>query len=226
MANTKYLSTGFIYGSPLQKPCCLLNGNTADIGEPQAGEVCVDLGSGQGETVVMLARAVGNTGFVYGVDISKEMLRQSQWRAETFGVKNVELIHSIFEDIELGNGLADLVVSNCSITLAQERRRVWNEIHRILKPGGRFIVSDVFSEETVPRMRLNPVKVEIYWCELMTKEEYLSTVEQAGFEYITIIEESIPYPVVYMGKEILLSSFMAAGQRPAIDHGNTWEIQT
>lgn len=217
MDKTENRSTELNYGALLRTPCCLVNGDTVNIGEPQTGEVCVVLGSGQGESVIKLADSVGDSGFVFIVEVSKEMLRRSRWWAEAAGVKNVEFVHSIFEDIEIGDNVVNLLISNCSIARARDKQRVWNEIHRILKPGGRFVVSDIFSDEPIPRMRRTSAKIKICPSDLKTKEEYLVMLDRMGFTHIIIVEESVPHPAVYMRQKVLMSSFIVAGQRPLLD---------
>lgn len=199
------------YSGLADKPCCLSCGGAADIGSACPGEVCVDLGSGHGADVLKLARIVGPEGFVYGVDTSKGMLRRARSTAEKMGVTNVDFIHGIFEDIDLEDQVADLVISNCSINHAEDKPRVWSEVFRILKPGGRFAVSDIYSEEPVPeKYRRDPEAVAECWAGAVTKEIYLETLDQTGFVDILIVEESAPYD---KGK-VRVASFTAAGRRP------------
>ncbi len=199
------------YSGLAETPCCLSCGGAADMAEAKPGEVCVDLGSGQGGDVLKLAATVGETGFVYGVDTSKGMLRRAKRTAEKMGVTNVAFIHGIFEDIQLGDGVADLVISNCSINHAEDKPRVWAEVFRILKPGGRFVVSDIYASEPVPEVyRKDPEAVAECWAGAVTKETYLATLDDTGFADITIIEESVPYE---KGK-VAVSSFTIAGKRP------------
>jgi arsenite methyltransferase len=200
------------YSAMAETPCCLSCGGAADLSGARAGEICVDLGSGQGGDVLKLAAIVGERGFVYGVDTSKGMIRRARRTADKMGVKNVEFVHALFEDIQLEDGVADLVISNCSINHAEDKPGVWAEIYRILKPGGRFVVSDIYSAEPVPEeYRTDPEAVAECWAGAVTKEIYLSTLDNTGFADISIIEESAPYD---KGK-IVVSSFTVAGTRPS-----------
>jgi arsenite methyltransferase len=120
-------------------------------------------------------------------------------------------MESELEAIALEEGIADFVISNCTINHAQNKAAVWGEIFRILKGGGRFVVSDIYSIERVPEeYRNDPVAVAECWAGAVQREEYLRTVLDAGFEQIEIIEESTPYE---KGK-VQVASFTLAGRKP------------
>jgi len=141
-----------------------------------------------------MAELVGDEGFVYGVDISEGMIQKARSTAERLGVKNVRFLQSALEKIDLEDKTANLVISNCTINHADDKLKVWNEIFRILKKGGRFVVSDIYSTTQVPEeYRNDPVAVSECWAGSVTREEYLSHLEEAGFSSIEIIEESDPY---------------------------------
>ena len=195
----------------LNMPCCLADGSTPELVAPSPGEVCVALGTGPGISFERLSNAVGADGFVYGVEPAKKMLRQAEQR--TVGMANVELLNGLFETIELEDGIADWVVSNCSLVHAQDKARVWQEIFRILKPGGRFAVSDLFSETPLPALRDKRKAASACLSDLMTREEYLYTLDNLDFRDVTIVEESAPYPAVYLGRNIRLASFLLTGIR-------------
>ncbi|MBN2815010.1 MAG: methyltransferase domain-containing protein [Bacteroidales bacterium] len=182
------------YSGLANESCCLSCGGAINYAEPQTGECCVDLGSGRGTDVLRMAEAVGPNGFVYGVDISDGMLQTAQKNAAKLGVNNVSFIRSDLENIAVPGGIANLVISNCTINHASNKHRVWAEIFRILKPGGRFVVSDIYSLEPVPgQYRNDPVAVSECWAGAVTREEYLKTLKETGFKDITILEESKPY---------------------------------
>jgi ubiquinone/menaquinone biosynthesis C-methylase UbiE len=136
------------YSELAESDCCLSCGGAINYAEPTTGEVCVDLGSGRGTDVLRMAESVGETGFVYGIDISDGMLEKARRNAEKFEVKNVSFVRSELEKLELPNEVANLVISNCTLNHASDKQAVWNEIFRILKKGGRFVISDIYS--TVP----------------------------------------------------------------------------
>ena len=107
--------------------------------------------------------------------------------------------------------MADFVISNCTINHAGDKGAVWSEIFRILKPGGRFVVSDIYASEEVPlAYRSDPVAVAECWAGAVTREEYFDTVLQAGFTSIEVIEESLPYEK----GDIEVSSITLAGNKP------------
>ncbi len=132
----------------LNTSCCLSCGGAINYSQAAEGEVCVDLGSGRGTDVMRLAETVGKDGFVFGIDISEGMIRKAVSTAERLGIKNVEFIQSPLEKIKLPDNKADLVISNCTINHSDDKQAVWNEIFRILKTGGRFVVSDIYSLNT------------------------------------------------------------------------------
>jgi SAM-dependent methyltransferase len=196
------------YSELAESSCCLSCGGAINYSEPLPGEVCVDLGSGRGTDVMRLAEKVGEKGFVYGIDISEGMLKKAVSTAERLGVNNVKFIQCPLEKLKIENKTADLIISNCTINHSADKQKVWNEIFRILKKGGRFVVSDIYSSEPVPEeYRNDPVAVSECWAGSVTRDEYLDQLRNAGFTDIRIIEESKPY---VKGK-IMVSSWTIAG---------------
>jgi arsenite methyltransferase len=182
------------YSQLAEQECCLSCGGAIDFSHPKEGEVCVDLGCGKGTDLIRLRETVGKNGFVYGVDISEGMLAKAKRNIDKFGYTNVALVHSELENIQIDRSVADLVISNCTINHAQNKRAVWSEIHRVLKKGGRFVVSDICSTEPVPPEYANdPIAVSECWAGAITKEEYLQILAETGFKDISIVEESKPY---------------------------------
>jgi len=199
------------YSELAESSCCLSCGGAINYSEPKAGEICVDLGSGRGTDVMRMAEKVGENGFVYGIDISEGMFKKAVSTAERLGVKNVKFLQSPLEQLAIESKTADLVISNCTINHSSDKQAVWNEIIRILKKGGRFVVSDIYSSEPVPEeYRNDPVAVSECWAGSVTRAEYLEQLEEAGFSNIKVIEESQPYA---KGK-ILVSSWTITGIRP------------
>lgn len=190
--------------------CCLSCGGAIEHSHAKTGEICVDLGSGRGTDVLRLADEVGETGFAYGVDVSEGMLSKAQRNADKLGVKNVQFVKSELEDIKINSGIVDLVISNCTINHASDKNKVWSEIERILKKGGRFVVSDIYSTEVVPEMyRNDPKAVAECWAGAIKKDEYMNILKEIGFKNINIIEESKPYS---KGK-IEVVSFTISGEK-------------
>jgi len=174
--------------------CCLSCGGAADKSQAQPGEVCIDLGSGRGTDVLRLAEEVGPTGFSYGVDVTTEMIRKAEKTATKMGIDNAKFIHADLEKIPLEDDLADLIISNCTLNHVNQKDQVWSEIYRLIKPGGRFVISDIYSTTPVPdEYRNDPEAVAECWAGAVTREQYMQNIEQAGFKSVEILEESTPY---------------------------------
>jgi ubiquinone/menaquinone biosynthesis C-methylase UbiE len=174
--------------------CCLSCGGALNYAEAQPDEFCVDLGSGRGTDVIRLAEAVGKNGLVFGIDISEGMIEKASGTAERLGITNARFIHSNLEKILLDDSIADLIISNCTINHASDKQAVWNEIYRILKIGGRFVISDIYSTSMVPdEYKNDPVAIAECWAGSVTRDAYLNHLETAGFSTIKVIEESAPY---------------------------------
>lgn len=182
------------YSELANTSCCLSCGGAINYAKPQVGETCIDLGSGRGTDVLKMSEAIGRGGFAYGVDISEGMLKKAERNAEKLGIKNVAFVCSELENIALDQNLADLLISNCTINHAENKQKVWDEVYRLLKPGGRFVVSDIYALETVPdEYKNDPQAVAECWAGSVTKDVYFKQLEIAGFEKIEILEESDPY---------------------------------
>jgi arsenite methyltransferase len=201
------------YTELAESTCCLSCGGAINYSEASPGEVCVDLGSGRGTDVLRLAENVGKDGFVYGIDISDGMIQKAKSTAGRLGITNVDFIQSPLENISLGDNIADLVISNCTINHASDKQSVWNEVYRILKKGGRFVVSDIYSSDPIPdEYKNDPVAISECWAGSVTRDEYLNQLSLAGFTSINIIEESDPYK---KGK-VMVSSWTIAGKKPSV----------
>ena len=182
------------YSELAESECCLSCGGAINYAEPKKGEICVDLGSGRGTDVLRMAESVGKTGFVYGIDISDGMLEKARRNAEKFAATNVSFIRSELENLELPDKTADLIISNCTLNHAADKQAVWNEIYRILKKGGRFVVSDIYATSAIAdEYRNDPVAVAECWAGSVTRAEYMQHLKRAGFASVEILEESAPY---------------------------------
>ncbi len=200
------------YSELAESTCCLSCGGAMNYSEPRPGEVCVDLGSGRGTDALRLAESVGKDGFVYGIDISDGMIQKASATASRLGITNARFIQSPLEKIGLEDNTADLIISNCTINHASDKQTAWNEIFRILRKGGRFVISDIYATEAIPEeYRNDPVAVAECWAGSVTRDEYLEQLRNAGFSSIKILEESEPYE---KGK-VMVSSWTITGKKPS-----------
>ncbi len=158
-------------------------GNPTALAELKPGEVVLDLGSGGGIDVLLSARRVGPTGKAYGLDMTDEMLRLARENQAKAGVANVEFLKGRIEEIPLPDNSVDVIISNCVINLSGDKDRVIREAFRVLKPGGRFAVSDVVTRGTIPE----PVRESLaLWtgcvAGALDEQEYVGKLSAAGFE--------------------------------------------
>lgn len=182
------------YSELAETSCCLSCGGAIKYSQVQDGEICVDLGSGRGNDVIRMAQDAGESGFAWGIDISEGMLAKARKTAKRLGITNADFRQSKLEAIPLEDSSADLVISNCTINHASDKQLVWNEVYRILKKGGRFVVSDIYSLQAVPdEFKNDPEAVAECWAGSVTREEYITQLEKAGFKDVEILEESDPY---------------------------------
>jgi SAM-dependent methyltransferase len=160
-------------------------GNPTALADLQPGEVVLDLGSGGGIDVLLSARRVGPTGKAYGLDMTDEMLALARENQEKAGLTNVEFLKGEIETISLPDESVDVVISNCVINLSTDKDRVLAEAFRVLRPGGRFAVSDIVFQgdmDLVPDALLRDVEA---WsgciAGALEERDYLARLERAGF---------------------------------------------
>ena len=162
-------------------------------GAPGPGEVVVDLGCGRGQDVFEAARRVGEKGSAIGVDLSAEMIAAALAAAPP-SLGNVRFLRSDLAALELADASVDLVVSNCTINHAPDKAAVYREIHRVLRPGGRFVVSDIVAEEALPEsVRRDPAAWAACYGGAIPEEEVLAAIREAGFGGIEATDRSAPY---------------------------------
>jgi arsenite methyltransferase len=162
-------------------------GNPTALAELKPGETVLDLGSGGGIDVLLSARRVGPTGKAYGLDMTDEMLAVAEENKRKSRIGNVEFLRGEIESIPLPDNSVDVVISNCVINLSTDKDRVLREAFRVLKPGGRFAVSDVVTRgEVLPEIR----KSVLLWvgcvAGALEESDYRAKLASAGFEKIEI----------------------------------------
>jgi SAM-dependent methyltransferase len=165
-------------------------GNPVALATLSPGEVVLDLGSGGGIDVLLSARRVSPGGKAYGLDMTGETLDLARTNQEEAGVENVEFLKGEIKDIPLPDGHVDVVISNCVINLSTEKEKVLAEAYRVLKPGGRFAVSDIVllgDKSLLPAELVHEVEM---WSGCVSgaldKEQYERMLEEAGFEEVSI----------------------------------------
>ncbi|MGH9486063.1 MAG: arsenite methyltransferase [Terriglobales bacterium] len=162
-------------------------GNPTALAELKPGEVVLDLGSGGGIDVLLSARRVAPGGKAYGLDMTGEMLALACENQKKSGLENVEFLKGEIENIPLPDATVDVLISNCVINLAGDKDRVLAEAFRVLKPGGRFAVSDVVVRGKVPREVRSSMELWIGCIAgALEEDEYLSKLSRAGFGSIHI----------------------------------------
>jgi len=162
-------------------------GNPTSLAELKPGEVVLDLGSGGGIDVLLSARRVGPTGKAYGLDMTDEMLALAEENKRTSGFTNVEFLKGEIENIPLPDNSVDVIISNCVINLSSDKDRVLKEAFRVLKPGGRFAVSDVVVRGRVPAEIKKNMELWVGCVAgALSDYEYVAKLARAGFDKIDI----------------------------------------
>jgi arsenite methyltransferase len=162
-------------------------GNPTALAELREGEVVLDLGSGGGIDVLLSARRVGPTGKAYGLDMTDEMLALARENQRKAGIENVEFLKGDIEAIPLPDESVDVIISNCVVNLSGDKRRVLAEAFRVLKPGGRFAVSDVVVRGEVPAEVRQSMDLWVGCVAgALTEQDFHSLLWESGFEEIGI----------------------------------------
>jgi SAM-dependent methyltransferase len=187
-------------------------GNPAALAELGAGEVVLDLGSGGGIDVLLSAKRVGPTGKAYGLDMTDEMLELARANQREAGVENVEFLKGEIESIPLPDESVDVIISNCVINLSADKNLVMSEAFRVLRPGGRFAVSDVVSRSPIPpEFRADAAAWSACLAGALAEEEYRDKLGAAGFEEIDL-EPTRTFAITGVGQ--FMSAFVRA-RKPA-----------
>lgn len=173
-------------------------GNPVALASLNKGETLVDLGSGAGFDCFLAAGKVGIRGRVIGVDMTPEMVDKARGNARKGDYGNVEFRLGEIENLPVGDRTADIVISNCVINLSPDKTRVFQEAFRILKPGGRLMVSDIVLLKGLPAAVMDSIEAYVGCVAgAVVKDDYLQAIREAGFADIRIIEETL-FPVKEM----------------------------
>src|SRR5512139_800267 len=157
-------------------------GNPQAIAALKPGETVLDLGSGAGFDAFLAARQVGTAGRVIGVDMTPEMLSKARGNAEKGGYSNVEFRLGEIENLPVADGSVDVIISNCVINLSTDKPRVFREAFRVLRPGGRLMVSDLALKKPLPKEIRESVEAYVACIAgAMVKDDYLGAIRAAGF---------------------------------------------
>ncbi|MDH3214009.1 MAG: arsenite methyltransferase [Myxococcales bacterium] len=166
-------------------------GNPTAIDALRAGETVVDLGSGAGMDAFLAARQVGPTGHVIGVDMTDAMLAKARDNARKTGVENVEFRKGQIENLPIEDASVDVILSNCVINLSPEKDRVYREAFRVLRPGGRVMISDIVLERPLPRAVIESIDAYLGCVGgASLRAEYLETIAKAGFREVRVQREA------------------------------------
>ena len=177
-------------------------GNPTALADLKAGETVVDLGSGAGIDVFLAARRVGEHGRVIGVDMTADMVAKGRQLAQEHGFGNVEFRQGDIEHLPVDSATVDVIISNCVINLTPDKLASFKEIHRILKPGGRILIADlVTAAELPPDVRASAAAWADCLAGAMAKEDYLETIQRAGFAEVRVVSES-PYEAPGMDERL------------------------
>jgi SAM-dependent methyltransferase len=166
-------------------------GNPVALAELKMGETVLDLGAGAGIDAFLAAKQVGPQGRVIGVDMTEEMIERAEENARRGNFDNVEFRLGEIENLPVKDNSVDVILSNCVINLSTDKKKVFNESFRVLRPGGRLLVSDIVIDGELTKEVRNDLNA---WAECIAgaleKEAYLKTIKQAGFKKLEVLGES------------------------------------
>lgn len=190
-------------------------GNPVGLSLAKDGDIVVDLGSGAGLDCIRIASKVSPSGKVVGVDLSDEMIAKATQNAGKMGLDNIiTFVKGDIEDIPLPDNYATLVISNCVVALAPDKQKVFNEAFRILRPGGRFVIADVVSAQTIPQEKRDDMEL---FCSCISGasqvDEYFEIMKNAGFADIKEISRQGYGSLDTEARSIAMYSITATGYK-------------
>ncbi len=191
-------------------------GLPTEFAQIKPGDTVIDLGSGAGNDVFIARHEVGETGNVIGVDFTPAMIEKARENADKLGFNNVEFRQGDIEDMPVANNKADVIVSNCVLNLVPDKQKAISEIHRVLKPGGHFSISDIVLDGELPEGIQSAAEMYAGCVSgALQKSEYLSIIKEQGFKNITLQKEkkiTVPDEILgeYLSQEEI-DTFKAGG---------------
>jgi len=176
-------------------------GNPVAVASLKKGDAVLDLGSGAGFDCFLAANKVGKEGKVIGVDMTPEMIDKARENAKKANYENVEFRLGEIENIPAADNSVDVVISNCVINLSPDKRRVFKEAFRVLKPGGRLMVSDIVLMKELPDFIKNSIEAYVGCISgAIMKKEYIGAIREAGFREVKVIDET-SCPIEYIAND-------------------------
>lgn len=173
-------------------------GNPTALASLKEGETVLDLGSGAGFDCFLAANIVGETGKVIGVDMTSEMLEKARENARKGNYDNVEFRLGEIENLPAADNFVDVVISNCVINLSPDKKRVFKEAFRVLKPGGRLMVSDMVLLKELPDFIKNSIDAYVGCLSgALLKDDYIAAIREAGFHEVRIMDETF-FPLEFI----------------------------
>lgn len=183
-------------------------GNPVALASLNEGEIVIDLGSGAGFDCFLAAQKVGKEGKVIGIDMTPEMIEKARENARKGGYENVEFMLGEIENLPIPDNYADVVISNCVINLSPDKNRVFAEAFRVLKPGGRLLISDIVLLKELPDFIRNSFDAYIGCISgAIMKDKYIKAIMDAGFQDVRIVNETA-FPVGCMANDPIAKSII------------------
>jgi len=199
---------------PIESNLGLGCGNPISLASLQEGEVVLDLGSGAGLDCFLASRRVGKSGLVIGVDMTPEMIEKARRNSSRAGFTNVEFRLGDLENLPLEDGVVDVIISNCAINLVPDKKQAFLEAFRVLKPGGRIMVSDIVLVGPLPEFIRDSVDGYVACISgAVMKDQYLEAIRSAGFQDVRIADESA-FPLHTLGSEYAGDGATGRGKIP------------
>ncbi len=197
-------------------------GNPIALASLKEGDIVLDLGAGAGFDAFLAAQRVGRSGRVIGVDMTEEMLERARANAKKGKYTNVEFRLGEIEKLPIEDNSIDVIISNCVINLSPDKKEVFQEAYRVLKPGGRLMVSDLVLTKDLPENLRNSIEAYVgCLAGAAMKDDYLDYIEKAGFKDIKVVSQ-LSYPVDAMFRDLkiaegAIASIKISAVKPAND---------